>query len=528
MPIRSAMRSLPGVVVGCLVLATGRLAAQSESIDRDALAKIRDAGLTRSQIDSLAGYLTDVIGPRLTGSDNMRRAQAWAVETLRGWGLDSARVEPWGMQGPGWENEYAFARMLTPYSQTLHVAAVAGSAGTNGRVRGPVVVVDDPIRSTLAPAEYAAGIAGKLRGAWVMSWQWRPVAVDETDPPFYRYGEDPSKPPASRPAAGGAPATPLGPPPDWKVVPLRLRALDSLMRAERSLGYLGVWTPRPYGLLSGYGVSRTDATGRLLEWIVDPSDSLVRLDMTYEQYGQIWRNARRNVPVSIEVEVRNRILPENTQRSNVFAELKGTDKADEYVVIGAHLDSWHVGTGATDNGAGVVVTMEAMRILRASGLQARRTIRIGLWDPEERSPWGSQRWLAAHPELHPRISAYLNVDNGSGRLRGIRLGSSAQAAAILTALLRPLRDLGMAGVLTENQLGQSDHEAFEGVGIPAFDFAQDPLDYWQRTHHTSADTYERLDIEDLKQAAVVVASTAYLIANRGALMPRAMPRNRPR
>ncbi|MDQ8165736.1 MAG: M20/M25/M40 family metallo-hydrolase, partial [Gemmatimonadota bacterium] len=334
--------------------------------------------------------------------------------------------------------------------------------------------------------------------------------------------------PATRPAAGGASAGPLGPLPDWKVVPLRQRALDSLMRAERSLGTLGVWTPQPYGLLSGYGVQRSDASGRPLDWAIDPSDSLIRLDMTYEHYGQIWRNVRRGVPVSIEAEVRSRVLPGNRQRSNVFAELRGTDKADEYVVIGAHLDSWHVGTGATDNGAGVVIMMEAMRILRASGLQPRRTIRIGLWDPEERGPWGSQRWLAAHPELHSRISAYFNVDNGSGRLRAVRLGSSAQAAPILTELLLPLRDLGVAGVLTDAQRGQSDHQAFEGVGIPAFDFAQDPLDYWQRTHHTSVDTYERLDIEDLKQAAVVIASTAYLIANRDALMPRPAPRSRPK
>jgi Zn-dependent M28 family amino/carboxypeptidase len=253
---------------------------------------------------------------------------------------------------------------------------------------------------------------------------------------------------------------------------------------------------------------------------VDRADSLVRLDLTYEQYGQIWRNLRRGVPVAVEAEVRNRVLTDDPSSYNVFADLRGADKAGDYVMIGAHLDSWHVGTGATDNAAGVVVMMEALRILRALDLRPRRTIRLALWDPEERGPWGSQQWLSAHPELHARISAYLNVDVGSGRLRAVRLESNPQAASMFEQILAPFRDLGIVGTVPERAFGTTDHESFNRVGIPGFAFAQDPLDYWQRTHHTSADTYERLNIDDLKQAAIVIAGTAWAIANREEPVPR--------
>ncbi len=241
--------------------------------------------------------------------------------------------------------------------------------------------------------------------------------------------------------------------------------------------------------------------------------------MTHEQFGQIYRNVERGVPVTLEMDVKNEFFEDDLKAYNTLADLPGTDLADEYVMIGAHLDSWHAGTGATDNAAGTVVMMEAMRILKTLGLKPRRTIRIALWSGEEQGLLGSRAWLEKHEELWPKISAYLNVDNGTGRIRGIWSQGNDAAVPVFEAIFWPLKDLGVVAV-RRGDTGGTDHLSFDRVGVPGFNFIQDPIEYFTRTHHTFADRYERLVIDDLKQAAVVVAATAYHLAMRDEMMPR--------
>ena len=233
----------------------------------------------------------------------------------------------------------------------------------------------------------------------------------------------------------------------------------------------------------------------------------------------MYRNVMAGIPVRVEIDVRNRFLDEDLNAYNTLADIPGTDVANEYVMLGAHLDSWHSGTGATDNGAGSIVMMEAMRILKALDLKPRRTIRIALWSGEEQGLLGSAAWLDNHQDLWPKISAYVNVDNGTGRVRGIWTQSNAAAAPIFEQFLWPFADLGVIAVWNDDTRG-TDHLSFDRRGIPGFNFIQDPIEYGTRTHHTFADTYERFVIDDLKQAAVVVAATVYHLAVRDEMMPR--------
>ncbi len=246
---------------------------------------------------------------------------------------------------------------------------------------------------------------------------------------------------------------------------------------------------------------------------------MAQVALSREQYNQIYRNVEAGVPVELEVMVENRFLEDDLQQYNTLAEIPGTDKSDEYVMIGAHLDSWHMGGGATDNGAGSVIMMEAMRILKTLDVQPRRTIRIALWSGEEQGLLGSRAWVANHPELHGQISAYLNVDNGTGKLRGIWDQSNAKAIPVFEQILWPFRDLGVVAV-RHGDTGGTDHLAFDDAGVPGFNFIQDPIEYGINTHHTELDTFDHLVIDDLKQAAVVVASTAYHLAMREEMMPR--------
>jgi carboxypeptidase Q len=244
--------------------------------------------------------------------------------------------------------------------------------------------------------------------------------------------------------------------------------------------------------------------------------------VAHEQYGVLYRVAKRGLPVRVELNLQTRFYDDNRVPANVVAEIPGTDKADELVMLGAHFDSWHGGTGATDNAAGSVVMMEAVRILKTLGLPMRRTVRIALWTGEEQGLIGSSRYLRIHRSELPKISAYLNVDNGTGKIRGVYSQSNAAAAPIFEQIFSPFRDLGVLAVRAGNT-GSTDHMSFDRVGVPGFNFLQDPIEYSIRSHHSNVDTYERLLIDDLKQAATVVAWTVYHLANREELMPRKNP-----
>jgi len=475
-----------------------------ERVDLEVVQRIRDEGLQRSHIPALAAHLTEVIGPRLTGSPAMKRANDWTAEQFTAWGLANVIVEPWGEFGRGWERVSYSGRVLTPYVEALQAIPTAWTGSTKGTVTAPVVVVRAD--SVAALAAYR----GTLKGAVVLM-QGEP----DVDPMW-------------EPAAARTPLDELLTPPEPRARPeadpaerqqmmerfRRMRearqAADSLFRAE---GVVAILTPssRSYGILRGGG----STPGR------DPRqpEPLPELVVSQEQYGHLYRNVERGIGVRVELNVQNRFFTQDTKAYNTLADIPGTDKAGEYVMLGAHLDSWHLGGGATDNAAGSVVMMEAMRILKTLGLQPRRTIRIGLWSGEEQGLLGSRYWVENHPELHQVISAYVNVDNGTGKVRGIWDQSNAAAVPVFEQILWPFRDLGVVAVKHGNT-GGTDHLSFDRAGIPGFNFIQDPIAYGTMTHHTFLDVYDHLELDDLKQAAVVVAATVYHLAMRDEMMPR--------
>ncbi|MFC1640405.1 M20/M25/M40 family metallo-hydrolase, partial [Gemmatimonadota bacterium] len=287
-------------------------------------------------------------------------------------------------------------------------------------------------------------------------------------------------------------------------------AQEDVFREEGVSGLLSR-SSRNYGILR----STSNNAGR------DPNnpEPLPQLVVSAEQYGQLYRNVARGVPVTLELNVQNRFHSDDLNGYNLLADIPGSDLSDEYVMIGGHLDSWYMGTGAVDNAAGCLVMLEAMRILEALDLQPRRTIRIGLWTGEEQGYLGSRGWLNLHPELHDDISAYMNFDNGTGKIRGIYTQMNEGVIPIFEQILWPFRDLDVVSVWNRNTSG-TDHIPFDDLGIPGFQFIQDPIEYTARHHHTYLDTYDHMLIEDLIHSAIVVASTAYHLAMRDEMLPR--------
>ena len=496
------MRLVVGLV-GLAVCAAPSALAQvaQERVDLEVVRRIREEGLERSQIPALAGYLTDVNGPRLTGSPGMKRANEWTAGQFREWGLTNVVVEPWGEFGRGWERVSYSGRMVTPFVQPLLGQPTAWTGSTQGTVTGNAVVVRVDRVTDLASYQ------GKLKGAIVLM-QDEPDVEPMWEPAAQRTSLDVLLEPVQQA--------------DRRIVTDSARretirrareARDSAYALFRHQGVVAVLVPssRAYGILRGGGSGPgRDAT---------QPEPLPEIVLAQEQYAHIYRNLERGVPVRIELNIQNRFYSDDLQAYNTLADLPGTDKADELVMLGAHLDSWHMGTGATDNGAGSIVMMEAIRILKALDLQPRRSVRIALWSGEEQGLLGSRYWVEKHPDLHGKISAYVNVDNGTGKIRGIWDQSNEAAIPVFEQILWPFRDLGVVAVRHGNT-GGTDHLSFDRAGIPGFNFIQDPIAYGTMTHHTELDVYDHLMLDDLKQAAVVVASTVYHLAMRDEMMPR--------
>ncbi|HEV8357177.1 MAG TPA: M20/M25/M40 family metallo-hydrolase [Gemmatimonadales bacterium] len=480
----------------------------AERVDLAAMQKIRDEGLgTHSRLDSLALYLNDVIGARLTNSPASRRANEWAAETFRSWGLANVKLEPWDSAfGRGWEIVSYSGRILAPWPKPLAAYPQAWSGSTLDAKGKPGTVACNVVTLDVRDSTDVAKYAGKLRGACVLRGAPRVIPPEFTPRETRQTLDELINPPP--PSAPGGPGN-FGP----NSPAQRLNAaVTQLIRAEQPAAVLqgSNWT---YGMFlnGGHFDNRTARDSGY-----NPIPNLV---VAHEQYGTLWRVAERGMPVRIELSLQTRFLDDNRIPTNVTAEIPGTDKAGELVMLGAHYDSWHSGTGATDNGAGSVVMMEAIRILKSLGLPVRRTVRIALWTGEEQGLLGSRAWLRIHGSETPRISAYVNVDNGTGRLRGIWDQSNSAAIPILQQILAPFQDLGVV-VVRHGNTGGTDHLSFVAAGVPGFNFIQDPIEYGTRTHHSNVDTYERLVIDDLKQAATVVAWTVYELANRDEMMPR--------
>jgi hypothetical protein len=497
-------------------------APRPDTADLDAIARIKEEGLQRSQVMDTLWYLTDVHGPRLTNSPAIRAAAAWAEGRLRDWGASNVREETWGPFGRGWANERLAVNVLAPQPFPLLAAPRAWTPGTDGAVKAEVVVT-----AIRAESDFASW-TGKLSGKVVLNSPVVDVRM-VTNPLGRRFTDqelaDLQTQPVNRGRGRGARAG--GPPPD----PNFRDKLTAFLAKE---GVVATLEPGP---------GRNDHSTILVHnappsyWSTNPPAMTPQLIVASEQYNRILRLVDGKVPVQVELDIRNRFVSDVLDSFNVMAELPGTDKAAEVVMLGAHFDSWHSGTGATDNAAGSAVMMEAMRILKTSGLRLRRTVRLALWTGEEQGIFGSRAYVKQRfadrdtmvllPE-HGRMSGYFNMDNGGGAIRGIYLQGNEAVRPVFATWMEPFRSLGMT-TLAMRSVGSTDHLAFDEVGLPGFQFIQDPLEYATDSHHSNNDVYDRIQPEDLMKNAVITASFVYQTANRDELLPRKpLPRPRPR
>jgi carboxypeptidase Q len=518
----------------------------TECVDLNMYQRIRDEGLNRSHVMEFASALTDGIGPRLTASPNAKKANEWTRDTLTKIGLENAHLEDWGEFGMGWQQVNTWARMVTPDTAVLIVQAVPWSPATSGPVTGDVVFVS--IQNEKDMDQYKGKLAGKI----VLFGAIRPVPpVDK--PMFTRNTEKDLDETAEFPVNANA----GGIPPE---IAARMRErMERQKLLEKIAGFFaeeqvaGVIEPSRDGANGGgSGGTLFDDNGATMGRTPYLADKRVKVPVVVtaiESYGRLYRLVQAHVPVSVEMDVETKFNGEHEHAFNTVAEIPGTDPRlkDQVVMLGGHLDSWIAGTGATDNGAGTIVAMEAVRILKALDIKPKRTIRIALWTGEEQGLFGSKGYATQHfgsmktstapdqmqlPEFMRRpagplelkpeqklISAYFNVDNGSGKIRGIYTQGNAAVAPIFTQWIAPLKDLGVT-TLTMRNTGGTDHLSFDAVGIPGFQFIQDDLDYDTRTHHSNQDVYERLQAADLKQIATVEAIFVYNAAQRDQMMPR--------
>jgi carboxypeptidase Q len=500
-----------------------------EKVDLEMVSRIRYEGFRNSKVMELASGLMDGIGPRLTGSPNVKRANEWTRDQLTAFGLTNAHLESWGPFGRGWANDFVSVRMLSPDVAPLIAYAKAWTPGTNGAMKGKC------IRVKIEDKKDFEKYHGKLAGL-IALFGPDPEVKTVVQPMFTRLGDKELADigqyqiPSEKAAVA------------FRQYMKRMefqKELNKFLADEKVLAVVD----HGYGNFGG-GTVFVQSGGT---WKTGETTIVPWVTVALEQWDRIERLLEQKKDVELELNVANTFYDNDAMQYDTLAEIQGTDKKDELVMVGAHLDSWHSGTGATDNGAGTVVMMEAMRILKAVGVKPRRTIRIGLWTGEEQGLLGSQFYVQQHfgsrppmdtPEMkgmptlrrreagpvtvkpeQAKVSVYFNVDNGSGKLRGVYLQENAAAAPIFEAWMEPFKDLGMSTVTMRNT-GGTDHLSFDAVGIPGFQFIQDPLDYDTRTHHSNMDVYDRLQADDLKQAAVIVASFVYNAAMREGMFPR--------
>ena len=486
--------------------------------DLDAVYKIKDEGFQRSQVMNIMSWLTDVYGPRLTNAPGFRKAGDWAVKEMTSWGLANVKLEPWGPFGKGWSNDKFYMMATTPGGSFPVIGmSTAWTPGTNGPVSG------DAVFAVIETPEDMAKFKGKLKGKFVLTTALRDVPALWT-PPAQRYTDqqlkDLERETDTAPRAGrGGPGRQGGPGGGRGGAPSFATQRTQFFKEEGVVAIISA------GRGDGGTIFLGGNTANRQPNVTDLG--LPQIVIAVEHYGRMVRTLQREMPVTIEMDVKN-TFHDDPQSFNVVAEIPGTDKAGEVVMLGAHFDSWHGATGATDNAAGSAVMMEAMRILKQSGLKMRRTVRIGLWGGEEQGLNGSRAYVTQHfanrtdmvlkPE-HGKFAGYFNVDNGTGAIRGVYLQGNEAVAPIFEAWMKPFNNIGM-NTLTIRDTGGTDHQAFDAVGLPGFQFIQDSVEYDTRTHHSNMDFYERIQEEDMRKNAVIVASFVYHAANREQVLPR--------
>jgi carboxypeptidase Q len=496
---------------------------QQEKIDRDVFFRIRSEAAERSQILNTLHMLTDVYGPRLTGSPNLKAASDWVVKRTTEWGLKNAHLEPWDFGKPGWLNERTSAFLLSPVKDSLVVEALAWTPGTNGAVTGVVVQIEPPARLTQEQlTTYFDANRAKVKGRIVLAGAPGKVPVTilpspkRRDDADVRATFDPANPGTGGPPAGqGGPAAPSDP----KLLPATTIAeqFDQFLVSAGALARVND-AGREHGQIRAFNNRTFDIT-----------KAVPTIVMRNEDYGRLSRLLADGLTPQLEINIVNQTYPDGKTQYNVVAEIPGSDKAQEVVMLGGHLDSWHAATGATDNAIGCAVMMEAIRILHAVGVKPRRTIRLALWSGEEQGLLGSQAYVKEHfgtfenpkPE-YANFAGYFNIDSGTGRARGMTVFGPAQAASVLRQALAPFADTGVAGATStrSRRRGGSDHTSFNEAGLPGIGVAQDPIEYGSHTWHTNLDTYERVIESDAQASVMAIASAVYHLAMRDEKLPR--------
>jgi carboxypeptidase Q len=499
-------------------MANAQTSVRVEKPDLDAIKKIRVEGLENSKVMENAFYLTDVSGPRLTNSPGYKRAADWAVQQLKKIGVENAHLESWGDFGKSWELQKVYVAMTAPYYKPVLAFPKAWTKGTNGLQHAELLLIDPKDSGKIDEMK-------SLMKGRVILLAREDVYTRSFKADAYRYSQ------AELDSMASAENKPVD-------TAAQRRARENFMRAGGPAGFITrvrdmaekegavamlSLSPRGHdGTLFVQGPALRNAYGK------DVPDAFADILIGTEDYLSLYRLAKAGVPVKLDVESATTLSNTAVTAYNVVAEIPGTDPKlkDEIVMIGAHLDSWQGATGATDNAAGSAVMLEVVRIIKQSGLKPRRTIRIGLWSGEEQGLLGSRAYVkntygdAKEPKAgYDKFSCYFNIDNGTGKVRGIYTQGNEKVKSLFAEWLAPFKDLG-ASTVTVTNTGGTDHQSFDGAGLPGFQFIQDPIDYDTRTHHTTMDNYDHLIPDDLKQISTIVAAFVYNAATRDEKIPR--------
>ncbi|HLK14252.1 MAG TPA: M20/M25/M40 family metallo-hydrolase [Fimbriimonadaceae bacterium] len=569
----------------------------AQTPDPAVMARIRDEGMNHSQVMKTLSYLSDVIGPRLTGSPSLKRANEWTRDTLTSWGLKNARLEAWGPFGRGWQLDRFSCQVSAPQDIPLIAYPKAWSPSLRGPVTADVVLID------VKDAAELQKFKGQLKGKIVMSGGEQPLAAHFTpqgtrftDEQLLAMAEAQAQAPGRGGGGGGAgggqgrragaggqggqgaqgqrggaggqgqrPGQFRGPNLSGAILRLAMdegaiAVIDGSRGDDGTIFVQSAAVPPPAvnpsmaapareaGAASGTAPASGAQPPRRGPSVWDKSapKTLPQVTVSSEQYNRMARMIGFGEKLKISLDLKTEFFDRDPMAYNTVAEIPGTDLHDQIVMVGGHMDSWHSGTGATDNGAGVAVAMEAVRILQALNLQPRRTIRVALWSGEEEGLFGSRNYVAQHfgsyasnpPSAafgggggaatrgpltkgadYDKISAYFNLDNGTGKIRGIYCQGNTAVESIFADWLKPFADLG-AGTITIRNTGSTDHVSFDAIGIPGFQFIQDVIEYNTRTHHSNQDVFDRVQGDDLKQAAVIEAAFLYNTAMRDEMLPR--------
>jgi carboxypeptidase Q len=483
--------------------------AQDETIDTSMITKIREEGLQHSQIHFIAHNITDASGSRLTNSAGFRRAAGWIISTLQQWGLSSAKLEPWGEFGYGWDLEKSYIALTSPYYSTMIAYPGPWSGSTSGLVSAPVFFLEHE------DSAYVAKNADKIKGHILLSKVSDTLLRPDFKPDAQRYTDSA--------LANMHDEYMLSP----EMIHMFIPIIAKRMKVKKMIQQAGAVAVLEMSEGGRDGTVFVDGFGGFRR---DDQPALTQMILSREDYLKTQRLLESGIEVKMEMDVRAKLYKEDLQGHNLVAEIPGTDPSlkDEVVMLGGHLDSWQSATGATDNGAGCIVAVEAVRILKTLAVKPKRTIRICLWDGEEQGLFGSFHYVKNHygdpADMHlkaeqSKVSAYYNLDNGSGKIRGIFAQGNEAVVPIFKKWFESFSDLG-ATTVTLHNTGSTDHLSFDAVGIPGFQFIQDPLDYESRTHHSNMDNFDHLSIKDLQQAATILAAFVYNSAMRAEKLPR--------